>query len=220
MNFSRNCEARGLTPHTIETYKSNVGHFLETNPEPSKISLDALKKYLKGLRARDLAGSTLKGYFAALSTFFEYLIFEGKALTNPILPFRKRYLARIKLQYGGENRRQLISIEAMRDLINLPAEINITTFMLFLAKSGFRRGEMIAMDIQDIDIAAGTFWTKPKAKRTNRLGFLDPEMTVALVKYLEWRKPLAVNNALWIMPNGKRVTKNMYIIQSSARLQS
>lgn len=216
--FGEDCTARGLTFHTIESYTSNLKHFLRRYPDPSKITLDDLKQCLGELRARDLHGSTLKGYFASLSTFYDWLLFEGKVSANPILPFRKRYLA-IKHQHGGENTRQLISIEKMRKLLNLIEETNIWAMVLFLAKTGLRRGELISMDIQDIDFELGTFWTKAKRKRTNRGGFLDPETTIALNEYLEWRENLAVDNALWIMPNGKRMTKN-YVYYSVIRYAS
>lgn len=222
--FLDDCEARGLTPHTRETYRSNVLHFLETNPEPSKISLDALRKYLKELRSRNLAGSTLKGHFAALSTFYEYLVFEGAAQANPILAFRKRYLARVKYQYGGENTRQPGSLEQIRELLALAArEILASTMILFLAKTGLRRGELIAMDVYDLDLENGIFWVKPKAKRTNRLGFLDAELTTALREYLIWRGEILHGNshgnshsnsygtqdALWINTKGHRVSRNL-----------
>lgn len=99
--FCLDCEARGLTRHTIQTYGSNLNDFLKTVPDPLWVTRDDLRKYLLKLRANNPAGSTLKGHFSALSMFYEYLIYEGLAYYNPILPFRKRYLSQIKPVTGG-----------------------------------------------------------------------------------------------------------------------
>lgn len=207
--FVADCKARGLTRHTIETYQSNVIVFLEAFNEPSKVNLDDLRTFLGVLRERNLQGSTLKGYFASISALYEFLVFEGKMQGNPIPTFRKRYL-RIKIQYGGENTRQPGSLEQIKELLDIARkDILGKTMMLFLAKTGLRRGELIAMDVYDLDLENGAFRVKPLSKRTNRLGFLDAELTGALREYLDWREPLAKEGALWINPKkGYRVSKN------------
>ncbi|CAG0950479.1 MAG: site-specific integrase [Candidatus Methanoperedens sp.] len=217
--FITDCRARGLTAHTIETYRSCCLDFLKTNPDPVKVTLDDLVSYLGELRIRDLQGSTLKGYFAAIAAFYDFLIFSGSLKISLIPSFRKRYL-RIKLQYNGENTRQLISVEEMIELIAHNRYILPRTMMLFLAKTGLRRGELIAMDVQDLDLEKGEFRVKPKAKRSNRLGFLDPELTAALQEYLDWREFRAKDNAaLWITPEGRRISRN-YVYNTVTRVAS
>lgn len=206
--FVTDCRARGLAEHTIEVYKSNVIAFLRVFNEPDKVSMDDLRTFLGDLRARNLHGSTLKGYFSSITAFYEFLIFEKKITGNPIPTFRKRYL-RIKLQYNGENTRQPGNIEQIKALLFLASnEILAKTMILFLVKTGLRRGELIAMDVYDLDLENGTFCVKPKPKRSNRLGFLDHELTEALREYLDWREPLAKDKALWITPNGFRISRN------------
>lgn len=219
--FVSECQARGLTDHTIETYSSNVQAFLRAYTEPVKVNLDDLRHYLGDLRSRGYQGSTLKSYFAAISAFYDFLIIEGAATANPIPSFRKRYL-RVKQQHGGENTRQLISIEQMSQLINLAArDILARTVILFLAKTGLRRGELIAMDVNDIDLEKMEFRVKPKAKRSNRLGFLDPELAAALREYLDWREHRARDPALWVnRGDGQRISRNYvyYVVVDHASI--
>lgn len=206
--FVSECQARGLTDHTIETYRSNVQAFLRAYTKPIDVNLDDLRTYLGMLRSRGYQGSTLKGYFAAISAFYDFLVIEGKAAANPIPAFRKRYL-RIKMQHNGENTRQPASIQQMREVIILASgNVLHKTMLLFLPKTGLRRGEFIAMDVEDINLENLEFRVKPKAKRSNRLGFFDPETAAALQEYLEWREPRAEDHALWITPGGTRVSRN------------
>ena len=91
-DFLSDCKARRRTKRTLETYKSNVAEFLQHFPEPEKVGKHDLRYYLEYLQDRGLKDSTLKGYFSALSTFYDYLIYEEIATANPILPFRQRFL--------------------------------------------------------------------------------------------------------------------------------
>ncbi|MDW7733709.1 MAG: tyrosine-type recombinase/integrase [Methanolobus sp.] len=207
--FVDDCHARGLTDHTIETYCSCITDYLRYHHDPAAVGLNELRAYLGSLRSRGLQGSTLKSYFAAISAFYDYMMFEGTLENNPIPSFRKRYL-RIKAQHGGENTRQPGSIEQMKELVSLASrEILAKTMILFLAKTGLRRGEFIAMDLYDLDLERMEFRVKAKAKRSNRLGFIDHELVTALWEYLDWREPLAKTDALWITPGGYRISRNL-----------
>lgn len=74
--------------------------------------------------------------------------------------------------------------------------------------------------IQDLDLEKGEFRIKPKAKRSNRLGFLDPELTAALQEYLDWREIRAKDNAaLWISYEGTRISRN-YVYNTVTKLAS
>lgn len=206
--FKSDCETRGLTAHTIESYESCVKDFLVFCSDPTKVTPESLRSYLGDLRSRGYQASTLLNYFAALNAFFDFMVFEGVLKANPVPSFRKRYL-RVNIQRGGDNARQLISIEQMSKLIKLAnGDIFSRTMMLFLAKTGLRRGELISMDLLDIDLERGEFMVKPKPKRSNRRGFLDEELTAALRKYLDLREPKAIDNALWVTEGGYRVSRN------------
>lgn len=206
--FVYECQARGLTQHTIESYCSNIKAFLQHCQDPCTVQIEDLKAFLAELRTRELQGSTLKEYFAAISAFYDFLVFEGILQSNPVGPFRKRYL-RVKQQHGGENARQPASTEQMREIIILAARnVLHKTMLLFLPKTGVRRGEFIAMDVEDINLEKLSFVTKPKPKRSNCLGFFDAETGAALREYLDWRESRARDHALWITPGGTRITRN------------
>jgi integrase len=108
----------------------------------------------------------------------------------------------------------------MVQLLDLAArDILAKNIMLFLAKTGVRRGELIAMDIQDINLEKMEFRVGPFRKRSNRLGFMDSELAAALREYLDWREPRAAGDALWITPAGSRVTRNYVYLTVTFSLQ-
>lgn len=215
--FLNDCSARGLAPTTTATYRSNVSHFLgHIDKDPTEIHMDDLRAFLAHLRTmsytvghqrrQGVAPATLNAYYSAISSYYDFLMWEDIMDSNPIPKFRKRYL-RIKPQRNGENTRQLISINTMRELINLSEDPLSKALMTFAAKTGLRKGELLAMNITDLNFERAEFTIPAKAKRTNRLGFMDDELLIILQQYLEWREPRAKNNALWISPLGHRMGK-------------
>ncbi len=206
--FEADCRARNLTYHTIETYRSCCKDFLQRYPDPTSVGLNELRDYLGNLRFRGLQGSTLKGYFAAISSFYDYMVFESAMSINPVISFRRRYLSRIKDQHEC---RQLISIQDMRLLVKAAEAIGIreTAMILMLAKTGMRRGELLSLRVEDIFFKYGIVRIAPKAKRTNRLAFMDEELKETLEEYLEWREPKARTSWLWISDRGGRIHKDL-----------
>lgn len=203
--FTQDLILRGLTPHTIETYRSQVKSFLRAYPEPAQIGLDDLRAFLGELRSKGLSGSTLRGYFASISSFFDYLMFDGAVRFNPVLPFRKRYL---RIKVTGETR-QLISIQDMQLLVNAAKNILDKALIMVLAKTGMRRGELLSLRVEDINLRSGTIRIPAKAKRTNKLAFIDWELREILGQYLTWRVKKAKTSWLWISDRGGRIHKDV-----------
>lgn len=203
--FVLDCKAKGMTKHSIETYKSNVLEFLTYNPEPRAVSVDHLRSYLEKLRYRQLSHATLKGYMSAVSSFYDFLIFEKEIQVNPVLPFRKRYLDRIKSQPES---RQLISIEEMRALYKAARNIQEKALIMILAKTGIRRGELHDLRESDLDFVRKIIRVPQKAKRSNNIAFMDDELETVLKDLILWRQQRAKTDWLWISTKGGRIHKD------------
>lgn len=214
-DFIEDCQARGLTDHTIATYKSNIATYLNFVGDPLDVDTSILCKFLDNLKVMKyrqgkeiksgVCSRTVKAYFSAISTYYDFLQFTRQLNSNPIHPFTKRYLSRIKPQYNGENSRQLISLEQMRQLVNQKMPIQDRAVLMVLAKTGIRRGELLAIDLGDIDLGKKEIILKPKAKRTNRLVLFDDETAQILHTFLNWRRKRAKTNAFFISLHGCRM---------------
>lgn len=203
-DFLSDCKARRRTTRTIETYKSNVSEFLQHFPEPEKVDKHDLRYYLEYLQDRGLKDSTLKGYFSALSTFYDFLIYEEIAQANPILPFRQRFLDKP----AKHERRQLLTIPEMRELVGTVEEIRNLTMMATLAKHGPRREEFRQLNRENINMDRRQITYPQKAKRNNRVLPMDDELYKLFEEYLPERDKKARSNALWISSRGGRIHKD------------
>ncbi|MFO8133023.1 MAG: tyrosine-type recombinase/integrase, partial [Thermoplasmatota archaeon] len=94
---------------------------------------------------------------------------------NVVLQVRKRYLRRYKKDNNGGGHRKLITVDEMASFINLISDIRDKAVALLLAKTGIRRGELIKIDVNDINWQDMSIRLKPKAKRSNQIVFFDDE---------------------------------------------
>lgn len=216
-DFVKDCESRGLTKHSIQTYMCNLKVFQSRVHDPLKVDTNVLRDFLDYLKTmpyirgttvlKGVCNQTISAYFSAISTYYDYLIYKNEIASNPILPFRKRYLSRNKKQYNGGNTRQLIGVLQMKQLINQDMPIEHKALLILLAKTGIRRGELLSIDVDDVDLAKKEIVLKPKKKRTNRLVIFDDETAEVLKVYYGWRESRAKCPALFISPYGSRMKK-------------
>jgi integrase/recombinase XerD len=213
-SYVTDCQLRVLTQGTIRSNRSNirtVGKHLESlNLNYVDIDNEALKQILDYLiNTRKVRYKTLDGYFTALSSFYEFLQFEKHVPGNPILAFRKRYLKRYK-KTQNQSTRKLITVDEMSMLINGTLEIRDRAIMTVFAKTGVRRGELITMDLEDIDWGNERIKLKPKNKRSNLYVYFDNETAIILKKWLKTRQHYnGTTPALFIGEQGNRIGRNV-----------
>lgn len=213
-SYLSDCLLRGHSPDTIRSNRSNLritASYMEQQGfsllEVDKYALKGLLDYLKN--ERRVTHKTVEGYFTTLSSFYEYLVYEEKIVVNTVPPFRKRYLSTYKNSQSSESRK-LISVEQMAMLINSTLEIRDRALMTVLAKTGVRRGELISMDVDDLDWVNQKIRLKQKNKRSNLFVFFDDEAAILLSRWLNLRqnytKPGVIS--LFVGAHGRRIGRN------------
>ncbi|MEM2241667.1 MAG: phage integrase N-terminal SAM-like domain-containing protein [Candidatus Bathyarchaeia archaeon] len=201
--FIRDCRLRGMTEESIRRYVSSLKIFMEFLESRgfsiSDVDVKVLRDFLQHVvYERKAKHKTVENYFSALSAFYDYLASEGYITSNIVLPFRKRYLKRYKDGYDDPERR-LLSVEEMSRLVNSILDPRDKAIALLLAKTGIRRGELLRLDVEDINWAEYSITLKPTPKRSNRTVFFDDECAAALRRWLRVREKLnPPTNALFI----------------------
>lgn len=205
-DFLEDCAIRGLQPRVLETYKGCVKEFLIYFPDPAKVTQRDLKSFLQILQGRQLKVSTQKRVFSALNTFYRYLIFEEIATSNPVEPFRERFLN--MKEYDSESRR-LITVDEVIKILKMMPSILDYALIFTLAKTGLRKGELLDMEVQDIDLKKRILYIPHKAKRSRNIAFIDDELEEVLKIYLEWRSTLRTRTLkLFVTKSGFGIHKD------------
>ena len=100
-DFRRDCLVRGMAERSVESYLNCVkicrGYLAGQEKDILTIDRAAIQGYIEYLRLeRNVTLKTVKMHLTALSTLYEFLVFEGRLSSNPILPVRRRYSRRYK----------------------------------------------------------------------------------------------------------------------------
>jgi len=213
-SFKEDCELRGMSPRTVERYVSSVRSLRRYLDREALDSLSTENNVLMGYldhlrRERGLKQRTIENDFAAVSSFYEFLIYKGYVDRNPVVSIRKRYLRSYKDNDEGQVRK-LISVEEMATLINSIIDIRDKAVTVLLAKTGIRRNELITLDVVDVDLVEQKIVLKPTPKRTNRIVFFDDETALILHRWLRARESRnrSGSPALFINAKGSRMMRH------------
>ncbi len=212
--FGNDCRIRGLSRHTIESYISSLilfSKFLKKREHLlMTVDRNILREYISYLRDGGISQKTIENRFSAFSSLYDYLVYENLLEKNIVKDIRKRYLSPYK-ENGGSHRK-LISVEEMSWFINSILDIRDKAISILFAKTGIRRRELVAIDLEDIDWDLMSIALKPTHKRSNKIVYFDYETTIVLKQWLRKREIIAdpSNRALFIsyINKKKRLNRN------------
>jgi len=184
--------------------------FRITTSTPIRLK-STLIEFIRERRTQNIEQNTLERDFAAINSLYEFLVFQDIIAKNPVPGVRKRYLRRYKNEkdVDAESPRKLISVEEMSLLINSVLDTRDKAILTLLAKTGVRRGELIAMDVSDINWTEQSIMLKKFKKRSGRTIFFDDETSRMLKRWINQRQ---IRNpttpALFIGEQGERLKRN------------
>ena len=201
--FCEDCRLRNMTSESIRRYKSSLnifGDFLGSRGVAIReVDRWILRDFLQYIKFdRRIKQKTVENYFSAMSALYDYLTFEELLQVNPVIPFRKRFLRSYK-DDSDDPERKLLTVEEMSMLVNSILDPRDKAIAVLFAKTGIRRGELLGLDVNDINWIEYSITLKPTPKRSNRVVFFDDECAIVLRRWLKVREKLNPRtNALFV----------------------
>jgi integrase/recombinase XerD len=202
--FKEDCDTRGFTEGTIESYISTLKLFSQYLKKKGysllTVDRDTLKGYISDLRKDGINQKTIENRFSTFSSLYDYAVYEDFLEKNLVKDIRKRYLKQYKENNNHDSARKLISVAEMARFIQLILDLRDKTIVVLLAKTGIRRSELVAIDVDDINWHIFSIVLKPKHKRSNCIIFFDYECALVLKQWLQKREHYAdpENKALFV----------------------
>ncbi len=209
------------TPGSLDTTRSSIKVFGQWLDEKAihvlDVNEDALEAYLRHLREeRKVTISTQKTSFSAISGLFKRLMRKAhvKLTENPALAVREDLLKGYKNGQNGDAQKfHVVTTDDMRRLLRSTIDPRDRAVMMLLAKTGIRRGELLTIDLDDVDWEGQSIELKPKAKRTNKTVYFDDECAWALKRWLKQRDRMGAKDddaerALFLNNRGGRLGRN------------
>ena len=209
---------RNVSPHTLRNYLSDLEQFRDYLLARGKVSdipvseIDHLtiREWMASLHG-DHKKTSVARKLASLRTFFQFLVREGVQENNPA-----------KLVATPKIERKLPTHLSAEDVIRFIETPDMNTdlgrrdraILEFLYATGMRVGELVNLNLKDIDFREKVVRVTGKRKKQRTLFFGDPALQ-SLLFYLNETRPVFLNNcppterdeqAVFLNYQGTRIT--------------
>lgn len=209
---------KNYSKYTILNYRLDLEEFFEfIDKTPiEKVDYLFLRRFLARLRTKKHRPRTLARKLSSLRSFFKFLNREGLIKENPAALVMSPKLDKILPKFLSED-----EMNRLIDSVSLlkKAGRRDKAIMEVLYSAGIRVGELVGMDIRDIDLISNVAKVKGKGKK-ERLVPIGNKAVDAIRDYLTERKDQAA--ALFLNKCGTRLSDrsvrnivNKYIYDAS-----
>lgn len=173
-------EVEGCSFKTINYYRATIEKLLNyLNKEIYNISADDLRHYLASYKKnRNSSKTTMDNIRRIFSSFFSWLEEEDYIIKNPVNRIHKVKMGRVvKETFSDEN------LEVLRDNCD---EIRDLAIVEMLMSTGMRVGELVQLDIDDVDFNERECVVFGKGE-SQRVVYFDARTKIHLLQYLNSR---------------------------------
>ena len=196
--FERHLRAeRGRSVHTVRAYLRDVETFLSEagvgdDDGLREVSLADLRAWLGVLSRRGAARASIARTSASLRTFFGWLERTGRISTDPSLrltaPSRHRTLPPVLAQRSATALLDVAEVAADDDD---PIHLRNRAALELLYATGIRVGELVGLDVDDVDLASDVLRVVGKGDKERRVPFGVPARQ-AVAEWLTRGRPRLV----------------------------
>ncbi len=138
-----------------------------------------IKQFLVSQSDRGLAAHTVHGNARAIRTFLNFCVRDGLIDESPF--------KRVKMPKMEHKVLPALSADEVRKLTKACSSTRELAIVLFLLDSGVRASELCAMNVRDVDMAAGTVLVIQGKGQKDRTTYVGAIFRKALRRYLAER---------------------------------
>ena len=189
---------RRVSEHTLRNYLSDLGQFREhlfsidkrADIPVADIDHLTIREWMANLHADNKKKTSIARKLASLRTFFQFLVRESVLETNPAkLVATPKIERKLPVHLSMENAVRFIETPDL----NTDLGKRDRAILEFLYATGMRVGELVGLNLKDIDFREKLVRVTGKRKKQRILPFGEPALQ-ALMFYLNETRPVFLNN--------------------------
>jgi len=198
--FRRYLERRAYSRHTVESYLRDLEQFCQTlRGSLQAVSRRQIDTFIDHQRTQELSSLTINRRLAAVKHFYQFLADQADGVQEN--PVRRTHLLRrpraLPRPFKESELQQLFAV--VRDL----RDRAIFTLML---RAGLRVSEVAQLELDDVDLQAGTVLVRQGKGRRDRQVYLSADALELLRQCLAQRPRMKTVRFFW---NEKRKGENL-----------
>ena len=208
---------KGYSRNTVAAYSNDLGQFLAylQQLDPAirprgwgNVTRDHVVGYMLEMREREYASSTVARKFAAVKSFFGYLVEQGQLKRSPTNELDSPKVEKhLPAAVAAEDVERLLAAPQG----DSPTAYRDRALLEMLYATGLRVSELVALDVADVAIDVGTVRCAGKGGKERIIPIYEQALQVVR-DYVEKGRPALVKNhpeepALFLNRRGKRLTR-------------
>ncbi len=206
-------ERRGASKHTLRNYRSDLEQFAsyfepsgETAPAVEQLDLAILREWLASLYDQGLGVVSVRRKLAAVRAMFKFLrqegVLDGNVAARLRTPKTKQRLPDVM---SAEKTNNLLDAVEAGETVEKPSRERDIAFLELLYGCGIRVGELVGIDLADIDLREGWLRVRGKGNKEREVP-VGGRAVAAVRRYLERRPAGAGETALFLNSRGGRLS--------------
>ena len=212
---------KGFSRNTSAAYRNDLQQFWEFFQEKRNgdakiaspwghVDLDLLNEYIGDLRNRKgYRDTTTARKVASLKSFFGFLSENGIISEDPTESVGSPHVGRSLPKYLSEE--EVVRLLDVASKQGSNEDQRDATIMELLYATGLRVGELVSLNVRDVDILESNIRCWGKGAK-ERIVFLYPKAVSAMKRYLSRVRPALLGNhkdetALFVNHRGERLTR-------------
>ncbi len=200
---------RGYSPQTVSAYGCDLHQLFDFMQEngatlnPDQVTTRIVRKWIVSLRHRDLAVSTIRRRIYSLKSFWNYLLDFEIVKSDPLRTISPpKQPERLPTYLNQDELAQLLAAAA-EHRVEYCRKRNHAIIATF-AFTGVRRGELLGLTLDDLDLVEGTLRIEDgKGGKTRVLPLLE-DAADAIERWLQIRRDNG-HNYLFTTTHGNRI---------------
>ncbi|HEY6138518.1 MAG TPA: tyrosine-type recombinase/integrase [Thermoanaerobaculia bacterium] len=215
---------RNLSDRTLRAYQSDLTQFRSHVDGASTVDItpEHLESYLDKLGTGPYRDTSIRRKVAALKVFFRYLEEQGIVTESPArkLKIKRPVESRVPTVLSNREVKSLLAapkeqigaLTATRDASpggrnRFFCAVRDNVILELLFSTGIRIGELVALDVKDVDLQSRTIHITGRATRGREVTIASTELAACLQTYLDLRAERELETqALFVGRAGTRLT--------------
>jgi integrase/recombinase XerC len=203
---------RGASKHTQRSYASDLEQFARyfeppgtAAPDIDQLDLPLLREWLSNLYDQGLTATSIRRKLAAVRAIFKFLLQEGVVQKNLAARIRTpKIRQRLPDVMSEEKTNNLLDAVETGEIVEMPSKERDIAFLELLYGCGIRVGELVGINLEDIDLHAGWLRVRGKGNKERQVP-VGERAAAAVSRYLSVRSAAPSERALFLNSRGSRI---------------
>lgn len=202
---------QGYNEQTVDSYMFAINHFLKRNPKAKRYKYRNIVEYMEEISQQQPNAKYRVVILSAIKKYYEYLVMSGYRTDHPCrklnIKVNSNQSVQVQELFSSEELELLLTRENRYQ--NLDTRNHVLLNLLIY--QGLSSDEIIKLNVQDIDLDAGTIYIKASSNLNRRKLSLLAKQILLFSKYINEVRPKMLRGAtdkLIVGKLGKPITVN------------